>query len=209
MRVLRCLLVVATTTAGATGALRLLLPSVTTWAPGFEGALVGSCASAAAGCTLWGWLGALAVVAEALGAADPTPGGARGVAAVPGAPALPAALRRVVLAACGVALSAAAPALASAGRDPQQALPAAVAGLPFPARAMDLPAEAHRVVVVRPGDSLWAITARRLPPDAGDREVSAGWHDLYARNRAVVGADPSLIRPGQELTLPDHLEEQE
>jgi nucleoid-associated protein YgaU len=37
--------------------------------------------------------------------------------------------------------------------------------------------------------------------------VSAAWPLLYAANRAVVGADPDLIRPGERLSLPAHLEE--
>ena len=199
MRLLRCLLVTAAATVVALTALRLLLPSITAPGPGFEGALVAGCAAVAAGCAAWGWLGALAVVAEALATGTGCSAGRL--------PGVPGAVRRAVLAACGVALSAASPALATPGAPPQQGLTAAVAGLPFPARAMDLPAQTHHVVVVRPGDSLWAITARRLSPSAGDAEVTAGWQALYARNRAVVGDDPSLIHPGQQLTLPEHLEE--
>ncbi|MFI2707405.1 LysM peptidoglycan-binding domain-containing protein, partial [Nocardioides sp. CER28] len=150
-------------------------------------------------CAIWAWVCTVAVVVEAL--ASPVP-------AARAAPGVPAVLRRLVLGACGVALSATAgPALATAGVDPQHGPPVVVAGLPFPARAMDLPAEAHRVVVVRPGDSLWAITAGHLPPDANDVAITAAWHELYTQNRVVVGDDPSLIHPGQQLVLPDHLEE--
>ena len=201
MRVIRCLLVTAAVTVVTLTALRLLLPSVTSRGPGFEGALVAGCAAVAAGCAVWGWLSALAVVAEALGTARRSSLGRL--------PGVPPVVRRAVLAACGVALSAAAPALASPGADSHRGLTAAIAGLPFPALPMDLPAQAHRVVVVRPGDSLWAITARRLSPTADDADVTAGWQALYARNRAVVGDDPSLIRPGQQLTLPALLEESE
>ncbi|MBI0376872.1 LysM peptidoglycan-binding domain-containing protein, partial [Streptomyces albiflaviniger] len=31
--------------------------------------------------------------------------------------------------------------------------------------------------------------------------VAGGWERLYEINRQVVGADPDLIRPGQQLTL--------
>jgi nucleoid-associated protein YgaU len=127
-----------------------------------------------------------------------------------------------VLACCGVALTAtAAPALADPGAGAQQALPPAVSGLPFPERASDLPALTRHEVVVRAGDSLWAIAERHLsaadsPADspAGaptgaptDAEITGAWHELYAHNRAVVGDDPSLIHPGQRLVLPDDLEE--
>lgn len=199
MRLLRCLLVTTTVTGVAAAASALLAPVLVAPAPGFEGTLVRLCAAVAAGCALWGWLGALVVVAEALAAP---------AAASPArTPGVPSAVRRAVLAACGVAVSVGGPALAAPGGDAHQGLPAALAGLPFPARAMDLPARTHHVVLVRPGDSLWAITARRLSPTADDAEITAGWRALYARNRAVVGDDPSLIHPGQELTLPDDLEE--
>ncbi|SCG36955.1 transglycosylase family protein [Micromonospora humi] len=54
-------------------------------------------------------------------------------------------------------------------------------------------APATGVYLVRPGDTLSEIaTAKR---------VTGGWRALHARNRAVVGADPSLIFPGQRLSL--------
>lgn len=200
MRLLRCCLVLVAATAAMTAALRLLAPSIPP-APGFEGTLVSGCAVVACLCAVWGWLGCVAVVVEALRVPGRT-------ATRPTMPGVPPALRRLVLAGCGVALTAAAaPAMATSGGDAQQGLPAVVAGLPFPSRAMDLPARAERVVVVRPGDSLWAIAARHLPQDCSDAEITAGWQQLYARNRAVVGDDPSLIHPGQRLSLPDHLEE--
>ena len=46
--------------------------------------------------------------------------------------------------------------------------------------------------VVR-GDSLSAIAARYGHP--------GGWPALYQLNRAVVGSNPNLIRPGQRLTV--------
>lgn len=47
---------------------------------------------------------------------------------------------------------------------------------------------------VSAGDSLWAI-ARRY----GDGD----WRALYELNKAVIGGDPGLIKPGQELKLPE------
>lgn len=73
------------------------------------------------------------------------------------------------------------------------------------------------VVVVEPGDTLWAIAADRLateratadPSDAeapaagpSDAEVAAAverWHHV---NRQTVGANPDLIRPGTVLHQP-------
>ncbi len=57
-------------------------------------------------------------------------------------------------------------------------------------------------VVVRRGDSLWAIAARHLGEGATDAEVAAQWPRWYAANRDVVGPDPDLIRPGQVLRPP-------
>jgi nucleoid-associated protein YgaU len=202
MRLLRCCLVGIAATLVAAAALRLLAPSVTAGGDGFESLLVRGCATAACACAVWGWLCALAVVAEVLH------GSGRAQVRAPG---VPPALRRLLLAACGVALTATAtPALATPGSDATAGLPAVVADLPFPARAMDRPTHESaegRVVVVGPGDSLWAISAGRLPADADDRGITSAWHELYAENEEVVGDDPSLIHPGQRLVLPDRLEE--
>ena len=50
------------------------------------------------------------------------------------------------------------------------------------------------VVTVKKGDSLSAIAAR----------YDLSWQDLYkvAANKKVVGGDPNLIHPGQELKIP-------
>ncbi len=57
-------------------------------------------------------------------------------------------------------------------------------------------------VFVRPGDSLWAIAAAHLPDSASNADIARCWPQWYAANRAVIGPDPSLIRPGQVLTEP-------
>jgi nucleoid-associated protein YgaU len=57
-------------------------------------------------------------------------------------------------------------------------------------------------VVVSPGDTLWAIAARSLPPGATSSEIAAACARWYATNRAVIGADPDLIHPQQRLTPP-------
>jgi nucleoid-associated protein YgaU len=121
----------------------------------------------------------------------------------------------VVLTACGVAVAAglAVPAQATPGDQHRDRRPTfALAGLPLPDRAVALPggasigtgpvagpeagpAPSATSVVVRPGDTLWALAAEHL----GDPER---WPELYAANRAVVGADPDLIRPAQRLRLP-------
>ncbi len=58
------------------------------------------------------------------------------------------------------------------------------------------------VVVVHRGDSLWAIAARHLGGHPSDAQIDHAWRAWYAANRAVVGADPDLILPGQQLRPP-------
>jgi resuscitation-promoting factor RpfA len=58
-------------------------------------------------------------------------------------------------------------------------------------------------ITVRPGDSLWRLSAARLPQDAPDAAVTAAWHRLYDDNRDLIGDDPDHIEPGQRLVLPE------
>lgn len=63
------------------------------------------------------------------------------------------------------------------------------------------------LVVVEPGDTLWAIAAHGLTTaqagtDPSDGEVAAAvtrWHQV---NRQVLGGNPDLIRPGMVLQQP-------
>jgi nucleoid-associated protein YgaU len=59
-------------------------------------------------------------------------------------------------------------------------------------------------VVVHRGDTLWSIVARRLGPDASDAEVAAAWPAWHEANRSVIGDDPDLLVPGQQLRAPAH-----
>lgn len=56
----------------------------------------------------------------------------------------------------------------------------------------------HQVVA---GDSLWEIASDALDTDAEAR-VDSYWPRVYETNRAVIGENPDLIRPGQVLELP-------
>ncbi len=49
--------------------------------------------------------------------------------------------------------------------------------------------------VVQPGDSLWAIAKDHL--GGADH-----WAELFKTNSSVIGSNPDLIMPGQELSLP-------
>lgn len=81
--------------------------------------------------------------------------------------------------------------------------PAVRAGTPGPLLTGPRPRE-HRAegVVVRRGDTLWAIVARALGPRATDAQVAAQWPRWYAANRAAIGPDPDLIQPGTTLHAP-------
>ncbi len=67
---------------------------------------------------------------------------------------------------------------------------------PHPARATPAP------VTVRTGDTLWSIAASRLPADATDLRIDESWRSWYAANSALIGPDPNLILPGQQLLPP-------
>jgi hypothetical protein len=119
----------------------------------------------------------------------------------------PRLVRRAVLLALGLGLPAAlsVPAHADgACRPAPQAFGsrvAALAGLPLPDRTVGV-TRPVRAVTVRPGDSLWSIADRLAPPAARTPAVAATWHGLLEANRAVLGADPDLIFPGDHLVVP-------
>ena len=69
------------------------------------------------------------------------------------------------------------------------------------ARSGAYPEEA---VVVRRGDTLWDIAARHLGPAATDAEIARAWPHWFTANRAVIGADPDRLSPGQRLFPPAH-----
>lgn len=134
----------------------------------------------------------------------------------------PVLLRRAVEAALGAALAAVPVSVAAL---PAAAAPAARSGAGSghePSGWPDLdrpvvtaPARAHpastprngplaaQSVIVRPGDTLWQIARRALPPGATAADIAAEWPRWYAANRAAIGGDPDLIRPGQRLHAPN------
>ncbi|WP_320776648.1 LysM peptidoglycan-binding domain-containing protein [Streptomyces sp. CRN 30] len=62
-----------------------------------------------------------------------------------------------------------------------------------PAQVRTAPQAAAPTYTVLAGDTLTGI--------ADEHAVDGGWRQLYEDNRAVVGDDPQLIRPGLELTV--------
>ncbi|WP_051247959.1 LysM peptidoglycan-binding domain-containing protein [Nocardioides halotolerans] len=189
----RCLAVATGLTAALWGAAAVLVRMLAAGQPATAGAtpdagpdagLVRLCLGALVLAVGWAWLQAMAGVGDAW----------RGARCAPGH-----GVRRLVVVACGVALagSLGGPALAGHGDPP----PDPLSGLPLPQRAEGPGHPRGHSVVVRPGDTLWSLAERRLPEPASARQVTAGWHAIYRRNRGVIGPDPDLIRPGQVLVL--------
>ena len=219
----RCLAVWLVATTALLGAGRLAggaaasLVRTTTWQSSFEDLLVAVCAAVLLACGVRLWLVTTVTAVDLVRGRAPR--GTRGPT------------RRLVLAACGAAVLAgiSAPAVAGQGGDlsrlaglplPDRATAGAVqpvarsvAERPARPGARQSSATSPRAprasrptgdeVVVRHGDSLWALAAARLPRSAGPAEVDRAWRAVYAANRAEIGADPGLIRPGQRLHLPE------
>lgn len=172
----------------------------------FDALLAIAAAVALATCSLWFWAATTAVVAQALTGRLRTVRGC------------PDGVRRLLLVACGLALtaSATAPAVAdsTAGRPPAPDDDPPVSGLPLPDRvAVEPPAshpsaatrtvgQAGEVHVVRAGDTLWEIAAHSLPAAASDADIDRRWRDIWATNRRAIGPDPDLIHPGTTVHLP-------
>ena len=116
----------------------------------------------------------------------------------------PDLLRRALFAGAVGAL-ALTPAQADRGTSPAHTTQHSLDGLPLPDRPMAMPMAippADRFVVVKPGDTLWAIAARSLPAGVGDTQITEACARWYAVNRSVIGDDPDLIHPSQHLTPP-------
>lgn len=198
----------------------LALGSPTTWAAGFDTALVPVCSAALVACAAWFWCVTTVTAVEVLRSPSPTALAGGGAA------------RRVVLLLCGAAVASqiAVPAHAADRADDRSGGVPSLAGLAVPDRAVSgevrrpvgrpagearplarpgfadgtqpaTGAAAHDVVV-RPGDSLWSLAEQALGPEAGVADLVDHWHRTYAANRPVVGDDPDLIHPGQRLRLP-------
>ena len=204
----RCLLVWASGTSTLALVTLLVLPRarpVWTSLPArpLDAALVDVSACVVLGCALWAWLALTATVVQAWPGAHSRRGLPR---------TLPGGVRRVVLAACGVAVASAlgSPARADDGHGrPQPHGVALLSGLPLPDRAV-APVRRHpappprSTVTVRPGDSLWSIAEHDLPAGAPDRAIDERWRAIYAANHDRIGPDPDVLQPGQLLHLPRH-----
>lgn len=146
----------------------------------------------------------------------------------------PAGLRRTLLACCGAAAvgvlagpaqaTPVAPAHVGSG-SPVRTTPivadpvrgdwspsTVLEGLPLPDRTLGglgARVTGGHSVLVRPGDTLWAIAAAHLPAGAGADDVPRAWRALYDSNRTLIGPDPDLITPGIRLRLPPTLQQED
>jgi hypothetical protein len=77
---------------------------------------------------------------------------------------------------------------------------------PPPTRSTAPPDE--RWCTVRSGDSLWGLAEQLLEEGGGAAtagDVDRAWRLLHRANRAALGGDPDLIRPGTVLRVPASL----
>jgi hypothetical protein len=63
------------------------------------------------------------------------------------------------------------------------------------------PSEDDTRFVVGPGDSLWTIAEDRLQPDASPEQIGYETERIVELNRNLLGSNPDMILPGQELLL--------
>lgn len=166
-----------------------------------EELVAAGCALALASCWCWLVVVVLSVTADAVRRSG-------GSGRDKGCPRL---VRVAVLSLLGVSLGAS-PALADPGNhepSAHDARPFALTGLPLPDRATaatgdpSAPDARRAVVRVRPGDSLWSISAGLLAAGATSAAVDRTWRALAAANADRLGPDPDLIFPGTVLRVPD------
>ena len=117
----------------------------------------------------------------------------------------PAPARRALLAGLGVVLASG----GAVGTSPVSAAPPVGGtgnrpglGLPVPVRPLGEAPTPERRVEVRPGDSLWRLSAKASGKTATDQQVARLVTRTYRANRHVIGVDPDLIQPGQRLRIP-------
>jgi nucleoid-associated protein YgaU len=126
-------------------------------------------------------------------------------------------MRTAVAALVGLGTTVAAASTAAAG-PPAPPTPPIVAPASPPAEPLDWPVDAVRSstspdvdhiertpaadVVVRRGDSLWRIAGRSLGRTATTSAIAAAWPRWWAANRAAIGDNPDLLRPGLLLRTP-------
>lgn len=126
-------------------------------------------------------------------------------------PKAPAALRTLVTISAGLAVSSAALMVPVHAADPGPAPATRLEGLRLPERSTGAapnveatPQGATRPapVSVRPGDTLWSIAKESLPRHASSDHVAAAVRAWHHANHDVIGPNPDVLLPGQQLTPP-------
>jgi LysM domain len=196
----------------------------------FDQLLVGLCSALVIGCGAWWWLvSSLVVLDAARGACGSPPRGCpailrRWLLVACGMAVASTVATTGAYAAPAIDPSRGHPAAEAEPRLPGVSQRRVIAGLPLPdrvgvgdvtpsrwpmggGRRLPMPANSRPdtsepFVVVRPGESLWAIAADALGHDARAATIDSFWRDLYNLNRHVIGPDPDLIHPGLTLRLP-------
>jgi LysM domain len=69
-----------------------------------------------------------------------------------------------------------------------------------PSQAMPSPRTTE--VTIRPGDTLWHVARRQLPPDASPLAIDRAWRQWYSANADIIGDDPDVLNVGQRLRSP-------
>lgn len=83
-------------------------------------------------------------------------------------------------------------------------IPKAPPAVPHPGISQPrVPQEDTSQVTVRTGDTLWGIVADHMGPEATDWEIARAWPIWHEKNINVIGEDPSLLRPGMVLIIPE------
>jgi hypothetical protein len=158
--------------------------------PLVEDLLAAGCAVALGVVWLWLVTSTLVCLTDAL---DPAPAGHPSLR---GTVFRPRFLRALVALALGSAVVVAGTAAADPGSG--GSLPSRLDGLRLP----DRPVGGVRTHRVTDGESLWSVTAARLPRGPGPAAVADAWPRLYELNHRRIGADPDLVPLDTVLRLP-------
>lgn len=166
----------------------------------FDGLLIAAADGALVLCAAWALLICAAAVLEVVSS---------GRLCLTARLGCPAPLRRALLTALGLVLAGGSglhAGAASAAPGPLGTASRGQLGLPVPVRPLGAaPVLPRQRVEVRPGDSLWRLSERRAPARATTQDLARLVDRTYRANREVIGPDPDLIRPGQQLRVPRQL----
>lgn len=169
----------------------------------FDEALIGICSVALIVAGAWiALVTALLVTEVVVHGVGVESAGARGIPRMT-ARICPRVAHRIVLAGCGVALTAALASPATADQSGR------LAGLVVPDRTVGSPVgEPRRArITVTDGASLWTIAKAALhhqpAHQPGNPEITVAWQAIHRANADRIGDDPDLIFPGMTLQIPN------